>query len=236
MKSPLDRAQEVLEEFLKYYPEWLHGQHNEYLKSIQPINRLKAEHVVAFFNAWRPLSRHQPQILLLLASAFPDHADRHRLIRGNYLEEDGIAAGHCPHYMLLDKLIESLGGTPAIVSRSEKIMSDFHQGLWRPTTPARAAGLLAGIENPAMDISAFFHEVVGRSGFPNLLKKDRYLTIHVEVEPIHIIDTHETALRYMAQGAKQREEVLTGFKEVMEFWTKFWSVPFADLNQMQQAA
>jgi hypothetical protein len=56
------------------------------------------------------------------------------------------------------------------------------------------------------------------------------LTIHVKVEPIHIIDTHETALRYMAQGEQQHQEVLTAFTEVMWFWTSFWAAVFTDLT------
>ena len=232
IKNADQRAQELLEEFLQYYPGWLHGAANEHYKWIQGVDSLPVEHIVAFFNAWRPLSRHQPQILLLLASAFPDRVDQKRVILGNYFEEAGMAEGFDPHYALLDNLITKLGGTPAIVNRSEKIMDDFHQGLWRPTVGARASGLLAGIENPALEISAFFHEVVRRSGFPQLLETDLYLKIHVAVEPIHIVDTHEIALRYMAQGAQQREEVLTAFKEVMQFWTAFWSAAFTDLKQM----
>jgi hypothetical protein len=236
MKIADERAHVLLEEFSAHYPEWRHGQANEHLTWIKSAGRLRAEAVERFFNAWRPLSRHQPQILLLLASGFPDHAERKLIILRNYLEEDGIAEGHDPHYTLLDELITKLGGTPAIVKRSEGIMDEFHQGLWRPTTPARAAGLLAGTENPAMDISAFFHEVVRRSGFSELLDTGLYLKIHVVVEPIHIVDTHETALRHMAQGTQQREEVLTAFKEVMQFWTAFWSAAFIDLKQMQEAA
>src|ERR1039458_3092781 len=142
-----ERAHELLEMFSTYYRGWLHGPTNEHLTWIQSIGCLTVENAVAFFNRWRPLSRHQPQILLLLASAFPDQADRKRVMLGNYFEEDGMEEGYDPHYTLLDELITKLGGTPAIVNRSEEIMNEFHQGLWRPTSPARAAGLLAGIEN-----------------------------------------------------------------------------------------
>src|ERR1039458_659957 len=100
-----ERAAELLAVFEEYYPDWRHGQANEHLKWIRNFGRLESEHVIAFFNAWRPLSRHQPQILLLLASAFPDQIDRKFVISGNYLEEDGIQDGHCPHYELLDQLI-----------------------------------------------------------------------------------------------------------------------------------
>lgn len=35
-----------------------------------------------------------------------------------------------------------------------------------------AAGLIAGIEAPALDISAILHEIIGRAGFPELLDTD----------------------------------------------------------------
>jgi Iron-containing redox enzyme len=224
-----ERAAELQEEFLQYYPEWRHGQANEHYQSLRRMDSLAVNRAIAFFNAWRPLSRHQPQILLLLASAFPEQADQKVIILGNYMEEAGMWKGHDPHPKLLDDLILKLGGTPAVVDRSERIMNEFHNGLWRLTSPARAAGLLAGVESPALEISAFFREVVSLSGFPHLIDKDDYLKIHVRVEPEHIVDTHEMALRYMAQGVRERDEVLDGFREVMKFWSAFWAAAFDDL-------
>jgi hypothetical protein len=219
-----------------FYPGWRHGAQNEHWQWLFGIPCLEVRHVIAFFNAWRPLSKHQPQVLLLLASAFPDQEDQRRIIENNFREEAGMQAGHDPHHKLLDDLIRKLGGQPTVVHRSESIMSAFHNGLYQPTSPARSAGLLAGIENPALDISSFFREVVRRSGFEELLVTDLYLDIHTKVEPIHIVDTHEIAQDHMAQGTQQREEVITAFREVMTFWSEFWSAAFDDLKLLQAAA
>lgn len=230
IRNAAKRARELQKQFEEFYPDWVYGSDNPHLRWVQTRSHLNVEDVVQFFNAWRPLSRHQPQILLLLASAFPEHADRKPFIKRNYLDEDGIEDGMDPHYELLDQLIRKLGGVPAVLPRSEAIMTQFHQDLWRPTTPARSAGLLAGIEAPALEISSFFQEVVSRSGFPELLSTDPYLRIHTVVEFVHIVDTHETALRHIDQGPQQREEVLTAFKEVMSFWCAFWDAAWQDLK------
>jgi hypothetical protein len=226
------RADELLNQFASLPPHYASGRANPHLRWLKGIDRLSPEAVVHFFNAWRPLSVHQPQILALLLSAFDDPQVRRKIGEDNLREEDGWQDGHDPHFRLLDNLIEKLGGVPRSIARSETIMNAFHDGLWRPTTPARAAGLLAGIEHPALDISAYFHEVVRRSGFESLLQTDLYLTIHVRVEPVHIVDTHELAARYMNEGPAQRAEVVSAFEEVMRFWQDFWASAFEDLRTM----
>ena len=49
---------------------------------------LEPDAMYRFFNYWYPVSRHQPQILLRIAAAYPDWTDR-GLIMQNYWEEDG---------------------------------------------------------------------------------------------------------------------------------------------------
>ena len=120
------RARVLLEEFQLFYPGWRHGAQNEHWQWLSGIPSLEVKHVIAFFNAWRPLSEHQPQVLLLLASAFPDQEDQRRIIENNFREEAGMQAGHDPHHKLLDDLIRKLGGQPTVVHRSESIMSAFH--------------------------------------------------------------------------------------------------------------
>jgi hypothetical protein len=230
------RAQELLDTFAEFPPHFPNGSANPHLQWLRSVACLPVAHVIQFFNAWRPLSRHQPQLLLLLASFFPDQPDRKQLGVRNIEEEDGWKDGHDAHYELLDQLIVKLGGTPGIFPQSEEIMTAFHEGLIRPTTPARAAGLLAGIEHPAILITTYFHEVISRSGFADLLTSDIYLRVHTSVEPIHVIDTHESALQYLKQGLRQRSEVLTAFEEVMVFWEAFWNSAFSDLRGVSQAA
>jgi Iron-containing redox enzyme len=234
-RNPTDtekRAIELRHTFAQLPPYPKHGMDDPYLRWLRSVEKLPLDGVVHFFNAWRPLSAHQPQILYLLAAAFPEQRDRKRMAVGNIWEEDGYQDGHDAHVVLLDQLIIKMGGTPVILERTERIMDRFHQGLWRPTTPARSAGLAAGIEHVAMQISQYFHEVVLRSGFPELLKTDLYLTIHVQVEPQHIVDTHEIALRYMANSPRERAEVLAAFEEVLTFWADFWNATFDDLQRL----
>lgn len=95
-------------------------------------------------------------------------------------------------------------------------------------TPAQATGYVAGIEHPALDISAYFNKIIELCGFSPLLKSDLYLTIHIDVEPDHIIWSHGNALRYMR--GKNRKEVLTAYKSVMDFWIKFWALAFRRLD------
>jgi hypothetical protein len=232
----IQRALHLLSLFAAFPPYYRHGMENRHLRWLRSITSLPVERVVQFFNAWRPLSRYQPQLLLLLASVFSDAERQKTIIMGNAIEEGGWSEGHNPHWELLDTLITTLGGVPITVERSEALMVKFLNGLRRPMSEAYAAGILAGIENPALDISAYFRDVVQLSGFTGLLESDLYLSIHVKVEPLHIIDTHEMALEYMEQGPEQRAEVLAAFKDVMIFWSEFWNAAFNDLMDMRLAS
>jgi hypothetical protein len=230
------QAHELLDLFSTFPPHYLHGPADPYLRWLRSLDRLPVEHIIQFFNSWRPLSRHQPQLLLLLASAFDDPIIQKLVIKGNAEEEGGWNEGHDPHWVLLDRLIEKLGGQPVVVAASEEIMNRFERGLRRPMTKWSAAGYLAGIENPALDISAYFREIVRCSGFTDLVEEDLYISIHVRVEPTHVVDSHELALRYMAEGPQARTEMLESFAEVMSFWSQFWSVAFSDLQQLPHAS
>jgi len=223
-------------QFTKYPPYYPHGNADPHLAVLRRLKRLSVKKAVRFFNVWRPLSRHQPQILLILASVFRDPDVQKIIIKGNAEEEGGWIDGHDPHWVLLDNLIKSMGGKPQVVARFERMMVKFENSLRRPMTEATAAGILAGIENPALDISRYFHEVVCRSGFGDLLKHDLYLTIHVKVEPHHIIDSHVAALEHMNRSLRERKEVLAGFARVMNFWAEFWDAAFRELDEDPIAA
>ncbi|HYR29312.1 MAG TPA: iron-containing redox enzyme family protein [Thermoanaerobaculia bacterium] len=230
------RALELIHLFSQFPPYPRHGLDDPHLATLITLHDLPLDRVIQFFNAWRPLSAHQPQILYLLTAAFPEQRDRKRMNELNIRDEDGYKRGHQPHVALLDHLIVTLGGTPVVHERTEKIMNAFHDGLWRPTTAARSAGLAAGIEHVAMQISRYFREVVRLSGFPELVTTNPYLAIHVVVEPQHIADTHEIALRYMEQGFAERAEVLAAFEEVLTFWANFWNATFEELFELPLAS
>ncbi|HXH95288.1 MAG TPA: iron-containing redox enzyme family protein [Thermoanaerobaculia bacterium] len=230
------RAVRLLSIFATFPPYYRHGRENEHLRWLLSLSSLELDRVIRFFNAWRPLSRYQPQLLLLLASVFSDAQKQKTIIMGNAVEEGGWTDGHDPHWALLDDLIVTLGGTPVVLKRSEELMVSFLNGLRRPMSEAYAVGILAGIENPALDISDYFREVVRLTGRSDLLESNLYLSIHVKVEPLHIIDTHEMALEYMARGPQERAEVLAAFKEVMLFWSEFWNAAFNDLMDIRLAS
>ena len=231
VEEDLEEAGLVLDEFAGY-SAYRHGKANPHLKWLTSVERLPAVRVIDFLNFWYPVSRHQPQILLLCASAFPERDDRRHIIEWNYLEEDGLAkTSHDAHYDLLAQLITKLGGLVEPSPVSERLVSDFHQELWRGLSPAAAAGTLAGIEHPALDISEYFRNSVKACGHEPLLETDPYLTIHVVVEPRHIIDTHGTAQTYMKRSQKERREVIAAFREVTMFWKKFWAKAFVVLGE-----
>lgn len=211
---------------------YCHGSANPHLSWLRAVPRLEPRQVVDFLNFWYPVSRHQPQILLLCASAFPHQADRRPIIEDNYREEDGLlAAGHSPHYDLLEQLIGKMGGRLQYNPVSEAMITELHCGFLKGLSPAQASGALAGIEHPALDISEYLRLSVARCGFAPLLDSDPYLKIHVQVEPLHILGTHRTALRFMERSQAERQEVLAAFGEVMSFWDRFWARAFAALGE-----
>jgi len=221
-----EKALSLLDIFSKY-TAYKHRYQNSYLNWLNSDPILKPESVVRFLCFWYPVSRHQPQILLLCAAAYPDWVDR-RTVMDNYLEEDGMLKSyHNPHYELLEDLIAKIGGSFFSDDDAEELMGKFHDTL-SLKTPAQASGVTAGIEHPALDISAYFNKVISLCGFPSLLESDPYLTIHVNVEPDHIIWSHSTALRYMNEG--KAEEVIHAYQKVMSFWQEFWAMAFAKLD------
>lgn len=216
------------------FSTYKHGPRNPHLAWLRSVDRLKPEQVSKFYNYWYPVSRRQPQILLKCAAAYPDQPDREQIMN-NYLEEDGLVhPGDNPHYDLLEMLINKIGGSLNVDPEAQQILNEMYERIPMPLTAASASGVLAGLEHPALDISAYFHETIARSGFPELLDKDIYLTIHVTVEPHHIIWSHKTALRYIQQG--QKDEVVSAFRQVMDFWVHFWEIGFSRLQAEDTAS
>lgn len=225
LKEKQEKAVTLLDAFSEF-TEYKHGARNPYLSWLGSLSTLDPESVVRFLCFWYPVSRHQPQILLHCAAAHPDRADRESIMR-NYWEEDGLVnPGDDPHYDLLEKLIRKLGGRIAPDAEAEALIGRFHDTLNR-MTPAQASGVIAAVEHPALDISGYLHQMIGLCGASDLLRSDPYLTIHVRVEPDHIIWSHGTALRYLERG---KEEVVHAFQRVMSFWEEYWSLAFSRLN------
>lgn len=241
------KAEALLDRFSIYADGYQHGANNQYLKWLESNPILTIKQVVDFILFWYPISRQQPQILALCMAALPKWNDRKKVWL-NLGEEDGLAKeGQEPHYYLLQQLIKKLNKnfvTDQIVvknngefeiednypgdSEANALMTEFHDTLYKKMTPAEVSGLLAAIEHPALDISAYFNKVIELCGRPDLLKSDLYLSIHVEVEPDHIIWAHGTAEQYMKED--QTDEVVNAFKSAMSFWNNFWAVAFTKLG------
>jgi hypothetical protein len=212
-----------------------HGGRNPYLAWLRSGPKLPHDFLIRFFNYWYPVSRHQPQILLQIASAFSRQADR-RLVMRNYFEEDGMAAEHHdPHYDLLENFIERLGGHLDVDEEAEKSVQFLHDSM-AGMTAAQATGYLCAIEHPALDISSYFCELAKLAGREDLLSSDPYLSIHIDVEPSHIVWSHGNALSWMNDHARQRSdrfsgnEVAEAFTTAMAFWENFWAGAFAKLG------
>jgi len=226
LERKLKKAIALLNTFSEF-TEYQHGPRNPYLKWLGTNPALTRAQVIRFLCFWYPVSRHQPQILLKIAAAYPNWADR-RLIMLNYWEEDGMAKpGDSPHYDLLEALIEKMGGKLKIDRQADKLVTQFHKTLDR-MTPAQATGYVAAIEHPALDISAYFRTIIRLCGHRKLLTTDPYLTIHVDVEPDHIIWAHGNALRHMKTDSTG--EILDAYQKAMSFWEEFWSLAFTRLN------
>ena len=228
------KAEAYLDRFGQF-TEYKHRRHNPYLAWLRTNPQLRPDFMYRFFNYWYPVSRHQPQILLGIAAAYSEWTDR-RLIINNYIEEDGmVRSGDDPHYVLLERFIEKLGGQLDVDREAEELVSKFHRSLVA-VTPAQATGYVAAIEHPALDISDYFCQITRLAGQPDLVQTDPYLYIHVDVEPNHIIWSHGNALDWIEDADKQRreaysrEDVIGAFQSAMAFWNEFWRLAFTKLG------
>lgn len=236
--TTLEEQQVKAEGFLDRFSQFTTYKHrglNPYLGWLNSTPYLKPDAMYRFFNFWYPVSRHQPQILLRIAAAYPEWRDR-KLIIQNYIEEDGMLKnGDDPHYDLLDALIKKLGGELDIDPEAEAMVGEFHNSLGN-MTPAQATGYVAAIEHPALDISDYFQQITRLQGRSDLLTDDPYISIHIDVEPKHIIWSHGNALDWMEDIGKQEREsytaddVVQAYRHAMAFWDGFWQLAFQKLG------
>jgi len=234
LEAQKEKAEGFLDRFSKF-TVYKHREHNPYLNWLKGCPQLEPDAMYRFFNYWYPVSRHQPQILLHIAAAYTDWTDRGLIMR-NYWEEDGRAKqGDEAHYDLLERLIEKLGGKLQVDPQAEELVSAFHRSL-REMTAAQATGYVAAIEHPALDISDYFQQITRLRGRIELLTDDPYLSIHVDVEPKHIIWSHGNALDWIEDKEKQQRqgytegEVVGAFQRAMSFWDEFWKLAFMKLG------
>jgi hypothetical protein len=246
LKIEQQQAKALLDRFSGYAAGYKHGVNNPYLKWLLTNPVLTIKQVVNFLCFWYPVSRHQPQMLLQLMALFPRWNDRKKVF-WNWVEEDGMGQGQEPHYYLLQQLIHKLDNNfkvdykvvkdDGLVEINDKYKGDnqanevvtkFHDTLYKKMSSAEVSGLIAAIEQPALDISAYFNKLVELCGRPDLLKSDLYLLIHCEVEPAHIVWSHGTAEQYMKNGKKA--EVVNSFYNTMQFWNEFWKIAFTKLG------
>lgn len=239
------QANRLLDRFAAY-TAYRHGSSNRYIKWLESKPTLTVDQVVRFLMFWYPVSRHQPQILLQCMVNFSRWNDRLSVLP-NWFEEDGMGPGQDPHYFLLQELIKKLdpsfeldkkivrdNGSVSLDDQyegdpeSNATVSAFHDKLYRKLSAAEVSGLIAAIEHPALDISAYFNKVVALCGRHDLLETDTYLLIHIDVEPDHIIASHSKAVEYIMRG--KTDEVVGIFREATEFWCGFWAKAFEKLG------
>ena len=237
LKERQDKAESYLDLFSEY-TAYKHRSLNPYLNWLKSNPILMPDVVYRFFNFWYPVSRHQPQMLWRIAAAYPDWSDRHLIIL-NAIEEDGhVNAGDDPHYNLLEQLIIKLGGKLDIDPEAEDLVNKFHKSL-DSMTPAQATGYVTAIEHPALDISDYFITITTLCGYPELLESDKYLSIHVDVEPNHLIWSHGNALDWMQDEEKmkrleyRKQDITDAFTHAMAFWDNFWALAFSKLGYPQ---
>jgi hypothetical protein len=232
------KAEAYLELFSPFAGGYEAREKNPYLNWMKTNPRLEPEAMYKFLNRWYPVSRHQPQMLLRIAAAYPEWRDR-SFVMANFTEEDGRAkVGDDPHYFLLERLIVKLGGKLDIDQEAEELVNQFHRSLDRMTA-AEATGYVAAIEHPALDISDYFQHIARLCGRTDLARTDPYLYIHTEVEPRHIIWSHGNALDWIEDEERQRKEgytraeIIGAYQSGMVFWTKFWQLAFEKLGYHQ---
>lgn len=238
LPATLTERQQKAESYLDLFSKFTVYKHrglNPYLNWLKSNPKLEADAIYRFLNFWYPVSRHQPEILWRIGAAYPDWIDRHYVML-NLIEEDGhVKISDNPHYDLLEALIVKLGGKLAIDPEAEALVNEFHKSL-DGMTPAQATGYIAAIEHPALDISDYFTTITTLSGHSNLLIEDKYLSIHVDVEPNHLIWSHGNALDWMEDEEKMKrleyckEDITDAFTHAMAFWDNFWSLAFAKLG------
>lgn len=222
------KAEGYLDSFSKF-TTYKHRRLNPYLAWLKSSPKLRPDAMYRFFNFWYPVSRHQPQILLQIAAAYPKWSDR-RLLINNYIEEDGMLnVGDQPHYDLLEELIVKLGGKLDVDPEAEEMVNSFHLSI-QGMSDAEATGYVAAIEHPALDISDYFQLITVLAGRRELLKEDLYISIHIDVEPKHIIWSHGNALDWMEESKERGEQVLKAYQSAMTFWDKFWELAFRKLG------
>lgn len=234
LESQIAKAEGYLDRFSRF-TAYLHRRLNLYLIWLMSNPQLEPDAMYRFFNFWYPVSRHQPQMLLQVAAAFPDWKDR-GLVMKNYWEEDGrVKPGDDPHYVLLEQLIVKLGGKLDVDPQAEALVSAFHQSL-RGMKDFEATAVIAAVEHPALDISDYFQQIARLMGRSDLLKTDLYLSIHINVEPKHIIWSHGNMLDWMEDKEKQEREgytereIVEAFQRAMSFWDEFWKLAFQKLG------
>ena len=221
-------ADALLDEFGEIYPLYQHGAANQHIAWLERVESIEQDAAIEFLCAWWGFSYMTPRVLLRIASNFEDQAER-RFVMMNYIEEDGFAhEGDDTHHVLLQKLIQAMGGEVRHIDWAEEMVrADFFDRT-AVVSPAYAAGVLSAFEHPALDITRLIELVVEKSGHAELLGVDPYLTIHTTVEPSHIVWAHGASKRWIERG--HRAEVEAGFRMVMEFWVKFWGRVVAGLQ------
>lgn len=197
-----------------------------YLRSLASRNILTEDAAFLFFMQWYAFSEFMPDLLSELIVSAETELERISLVKNLY-SELGIDTGTESHPKMLCSLITQAYGRfeiSAVRMATEEFIDQIECQV-RLGHSAYNAGLVLALEEVAYEILGVLKEVLAKSGQTQFLTHP-YITVHEEVEADHIAHTREIIGQYEHRSS----EVEHGYREMMNWWQKFWDHAFECLE------
>lgn len=199
----------------------------EYHLTLARANQINPGSARVFLSQWYAFSASIPELLCACAMKAVSEAERANIVTNLYselgLDSDGVS-----HPELLKDLIhQATGGLPdgEIVTQSTRAFLDRLRTAVLNGDPAFNAGALRALEAVAYSILDVLKEILVKSG-NRALVGHAYITIHEEIEAVHIDNTEENISFH--QG--KEELVSHGYSVMMNEWRAFWSSAYDSLT------
>lgn len=180
----------------------------------------------SFMIQWYAFSATVPQILCVAAEKAASETERKNIV-ANLYSELGLDADGTSHPELLKDLIKKATGltpTPELVSPKTRAFLSELQRLMREGGSALNAGVMLALEAVAYNILEVLKEILTKSGNHGLVTHP-YITIHEEVEAMHIDNTQENIELHRCNLA----DVNRGYAEMNKLWALFWDGTYTSL-------
>lgn len=179
-----------------------------------------------FMAQWYAFSASIPAFLSLCAWRAGSELERRNIII-NLHSELGLDGNEGTHPELLaDLIVQATGEGPSlgdITDGTRAFILAMSDSVMRGS-PAFNSGVLLGLEHVAYDILSVLKEILTKAGCPHLVGH-RYITLHEEIEAMHIESTEENVSQYPDDQAA----VSAGFEYVMSLWEGFWTSAYSTL-------